>query len=752
MKISRLVYRNYHETSPFAAVQAIEEVLLKESFLVVVDNDSFVGLLRPSDILESPRMLVADCLHRIPVVDASQDVDSVIELMRRTNNSVLPVFEEKRFVGVIRQVDIAEHLKKHNRHIEKKDRLRTALLESVHQKLEREVSKLRQAREQLKKSETNLAKAQAIAHLGNWEWDITSGGLTWSEEVYRIFGLKPTEFNATYDAFLQSVHPEDRADVQRAVSRAIYEGEPYHSEHRVVRPDGEVRVVSEAGEVSYDLHGNPVHMLGTVLDITDRVQTERALKRSEAKYRELVENANSIILRFDTEGRVTFLNEYGLNFFGYTEEEILGRRIVGTITPEVESSGRNLAELMERVCLNPDRYLHHENENIKRDGERVWIAWTNRAILDDQGRLTGVLSVGNDITEHKLAEKALKDSEEKFRLVVENANEGIFVIQNEVYKFVNEYGLHLLKAEREEVVSSRIDRFVHPEDLNMILDRLRRRVAGETLQDTVEHRIIDGRGKVRWVEVRGAATEWDGQPAAMAFVSDITDRKMIEQELIDRQEKLISLASQLSVAEERERRRIASDLHDRVSQALALAQIKLEQLRQALAEPEQIETLGQVIGLIEGTIGDIRTLTFEISPQTLYELGLMPALEELADQFREKYDIQVTVEDEGRLESLAGDVSAALYRAARELLVNTVKHAQANRVGIVVKNEGTKIRLDVVDDGVGFDPARIEAEASRTKSFGLLSLRGRLAALGGEVWIDSQPGCGTRVTLLAPLS
>lgn len=139
----------------------------------------------------------------------------------------------------------------------------------------------------------------------------------------------------------------------------------------------------------------------------ERQSAEGALRQSEQKYRELVENANSIILRLDTEGRITFLNEFAVHFFGYAETEILGRHVVGTIVPKTDRNGRELDEMIQDLARHPERYARNENENMRANGERVWIAWTNRPIFDAEGRLSGCLCVGNDITELKNVEREL---------------------------------------------------------------------------------------------------------------------------------------------------------------------------------------------------------------------------------------------------------------------------------------------------------------------------------------------------------
>jgi PAS domain S-box-containing protein len=147
-------------------------------------------------------------------------------------------------------------------------------------------------------------------------------------------------------------------------------------------------------------------------EVVEHRRAEESLGRSERRYRELVQSANSIILRWDTEGHITFLNEFGQSFFGLREEEALGRSVIGTIVPETESSGRDLASLMRHVALHPQEHVVNENENQRSNGERVWIAWTNRPVLDAAGELVETLSVGNDVTQLKNAERELKTAKE----------------------------------------------------------------------------------------------------------------------------------------------------------------------------------------------------------------------------------------------------------------------------------------------------------------------------------------------------
>ena len=214
------------------------------------------------------------------------------------------------------------------------------------------------------------------------------------------------------------------------------------------------------------------------------------------------------------------------------------------------------------------------------------------------------------------------------------------------------------------------------------------------------------------------------------------------------QERLRALTSQLSVAEERERRRIASAVHDQVAQSLAVIKMKLGELRRVDTSATLVDRIQTIREMVDQAMEDTRSVTYALSPPVLYELGLEAALEWLAEQVERNHSIACHFEHDGQTKPLGDDARGFLFWAARELMMNVVKHANASIARLSLSGNDGMLCLRVQDDGEGFYPTEMER---RTSGFGLFSIRERLTDFGGHFQLDSRPGLGTTVTIVLPL-
>ncbi|MEH2071729.1 MAG: PAS domain S-box protein [Nostoc sp.] len=274
------------------------------------------------------------------------------------------------------------------------------------------------------------------------------------------------------------------------------------------------------------------HILAIVRDISLRKRTQEALRQSEAQYRDLVQTANCIILRWDSNGDIVFLNDYGQTLFGFDLDEITGSNVVGTIVPETETSGRDLQTLMVDICLHPENYLFNENENLCKNGDRVWIVWANKPILDEQGNLIEILSVGTDATERKRVQAALQENELKFRSIVENASDLIFVLSPEgIFTYHSPNVTAILGYSLAEIEGHSMVDFTKPEDLATNAAVLQRAITGDKLTD-IEVQLRHKDDSWRWFNFNTSTIITPSGEIAIAGVGrDITERKQAEEAL-----------------------------------------------------------------------------------------------------------------------------------------------------------------------------------------------------------------------------
>ncbi|PSB43921.1 serine/threonine protein kinase [Cyanosarcina cf. burmensis CCALA 770] len=368
-----------------------------------------------------------------------------------------------------------------------------------------------------------------------------------SEQISEIYQL--------YLAGTDRPYPTDELPGIRALN-----GECSTIDDVEIHQNNAVIPVEAWGTPVFDEQGNVIYAIATFQDITERKQAEKlladynrtleqqvaqrtaALRQSEANYRNLIQTSNSVILRTDTQGRIRYVNDCGLSFFGYEEDQILGRTLLETIVPETETSGRNLKQFVDDLFDNleaplPQAYLQSENENLCRDGRRVWIAWSNQAILDEQGIVVEILSVGNDITQLKQAEEALQRSEAKFRTIFENSQVGIYrtrlsdgLILNANQRFAELLGFD----SPEEIIGlEHTTGFnVNPNDRQQFIEVLKR--DGEVRSYEIQMRKRDG--TVFWGLFSSYLNAADDYIEGV--IEDISDRKRAEIALQTSEERL----------------------------------------------------------------------------------------------------------------------------------------------------------------------------------------------------------------------
>jgi len=525
-------------------------------------------------------------------------------------------------------------------------------------------------------------------------------------------------------------------------------------EVRVRRTDGEELTVSASGSLQRDATGNPQNVVAILRDITPQKQLQE-MEREAAVTRMAVETIEGMlegVAIMDLDGTIRQVNSEFERGSGYKRQEAIGKKAVelGIISKEENQSIKN--EIIPKL-MTEGFVRNIETVTMSRDGRRFSALMSWRLMKDAQGNPKSIIATATDITDRKRAEEELRQSKEFLAYTI-NALDDPFFVKDEKHRWLilNDAACEVMGHPREELIGKSDYDLFPKEQADVFWER--DNYAFNSGQTDVNEEQITWHGKLHTISTKKSVftDSLTGKKFISGTIRDITEQKRAEEKLIDYQKRLRSMASQLSLIEERERRRIATELHDRVGQDLALSMLRLDNLRKSASSGVLAGQLGEISGLLEKVVQDTRFLVFDLCSPLLYTFGFERTMEEwLTQQVQQRHGIKCEFEDDGQSKPLEENVCVTLFQATRELLINVIKHAQASSAKVSIRRKDMEIEIVVQDDGVGFDLSEIEPGGYMGDRFGLFSISERLTYLGGGLKVESELGHGTRVTLVAPL-
>ncbi|MDP1827671.1 MAG: CheR family methyltransferase [Archangium sp.] len=491
---------------------------------------------------------------------------------------------------------------------------------------------------------------------------------------------------------------------------------------------------------------------GTVLTIVDidLVQKSQRLLAEARDYAEgIVDTVREPLLVLDERRKVRSANRSFHRKFQTTREELEGKAfdqlgeprwvppvLLAALDRLASSPLGEEARLEDTPSLFAGRSMLVSGRPLLRGGDPPW-----------------VLLAFEDLTEQMRSDAAVRRSERALREMLGAASEAILIAAgNGLITYANEMAARTFGYRIEELVGLPIEHLV-PEDRRDVHVKDRENFQASPVAGVMgTNREVKGRRKdgTRFpAEVGLSVMEGEQGPQVVAFISDVTARRESEARISAYKKNLQEMAFDAALVEERERRKLAADLHDNIGQTLALAQLRLK-AAQGKVEGDPARDLAEGIRLIGVALTDTRELTFELSPPVLYDLGLPAAVAWLGDQLEAQHHLHVTVEADQPFEKVEDETAALLFRAVRELLTNVIKHAKTPNARVALHRRDSTLTVTVEDHGTGFDPARLK-NYEAAKGFGLFSVREQMTRLGGTFEATSSPAQGTKIVLQVPL-
>jgi len=455
---------------------------------------------------------------------------------------------------------------------------------------------------------------------------------------------------------------------------------------------------------------------------------EMLLDRSDAFL-----GARHPLLVLDEEGLVVDLDEEAARAYGWRREDLLGRSVLELVPPEWHDHTRSALTR----CWRGEEIRDSEMTWWTREGRRVPVLVSLVPIGEKTVPVRGVAVCALDMTELKRGSLMLRELEKEHHLALWLFEVSPLRVSSASSSYETIWRRPLAGLYRDPMDWARP---IEAADRSRVDDAFGRLLQGHSYDERFRIRLPGG--GLRWVHARGSPVR--DATGHLTHVVGLAEDVTKWQEARERARVAVDAARH---AEDRERRTLAADLHDTVGQLLPLAQMRAAELLEALGDSRLAASARELDALLRRSEELIRNLTFQLSPRSLSEEGLLPALEELASQLGQQYQLVVSIHGDDLPEHLCEDTRTALFRGTRELLINVARHARTDKAEVRIVQEHRAVDVTVEDAGVGFD-----VEARAPSHFGLLSVEERLRAAGGSLRVESAPGRGTRARMVLPLT
>lgn len=675
-----------------------------------------------------------------------------------------------------------------------------------------------------KEAETELATAQKSLHFISrstsdifFRLRIPEGTYDYlSPSVERFSGYSIQEYQDN-PLLIRKIVPEDWQGYFNETWEELLRGK--------VRPEYEFQYTHKSGEVRWarqrvilikDRNGNPIAIEGIATDATDHKQAEEALRESERRFRTLFKDSPISLWEEDLTRLKAYFDElkdsgitdFRQHFYSHPKAltkcatlvdvvdinratlELLGAKskdeLLGNLDRVLTES--SMGAFTEEMILLASGGFEYQGEITHRtlQGDIIWVAVHFAVPPEYQDTLSRVLVSLIDVTPRKRVEQALMESEERYRALVENSQEGVVVVVGCKPVFINEATSDILGYSLNELPLLSSKEIVHPQDANSVSEQLKKYVDGQRKEGFATCRVLTKSGHEKWITMSVKPIVWGGQNAELQILTDISAHKILEEELraahrdmekrvnlrtselseanlllqeevVERekaQEHIFALTKDIILVQEAERQRIARDLHDNVAQDLSSIVLKLETLFDGhdRIDPELYNRGDAAARVVKKAIAAVRDIAYGLRPPALDQLGLTRALENYCQEIARRAGVLIDFFSTG-IESgtMDSDTEINVYRMLQEALNNVAKHARASKVTVRMVKSHPDIILRIEDNGRGFDVARRLAQAADEKRMGIRSMEERARLIGGSMEIQSLAGKGTRIIFTVPL-
>ncbi|MGB7910851.1 MAG: PAS domain-containing protein [Desulfobaccales bacterium] len=608
------------------------------------------------------------------------------------------------------------------------------------------------AEENLRKQEREyrwLVRAiPALVFKGYPDWSIDF----FDDEIETLTGYPQEEFTSRRLKWSDLILEEDLGgEYKQAFIKALKEDGRFIREYRIRTKDGRILWLEGRGQIIFRPDGQIDHVIGVIYDVSERRATREALLLSESRLAKAQQLAHLAYWEWNPKSGEMVWSEELYRIYGVDKRSFAPSLEAGLSLTHPEDAARVRDDLAR--ALAGERAVSQVSRIVRPDGAIRYLHTQEEVILDERGRPWRLVGAAQDITERRIAELRLRESEARFRAVFERAALGIGLIDLKGrYLSVNNAFLEMLGYGEAELRGKPISELTHADDRKRSLELFREVATGRRESYRIEKRFQRKNGQYLWCRVTASLVQDpEGQPLYVAgMAEDITQRKEAETRLRESEEKLRHLASKLMSAQEDERKRISRELHDELGQALLVLKLQAREIKKELpleAQHLHEECEGMLTNL-DQVVDKVRRLSHDLSPMIVEDLGLSAALQHLLGEFCKHNHLECEFQEIDIDDLFPVEAQVAIYRIFQECLTNIGKHSQASRMAVSMDRKPDRVSFIIKDNGKGYS-----AEARRRgRGMGLVAMEERARMVGGDLSVQSREGQGASISFEIPFS
>ena len=634
-----------------------------------------------------------------------------------------------------------------------------------------DISALKEFELELKKSlnvsqqnEFLFRQASNLSRLGAYENYADLGKMIWSDQMFEILGLKKgriPEPEEMYECYTE----DSLVKLKEATLAMETKGTPYDLEFELNNFKDEQIWIRAIAEPLFDDDKKIIGRRGVIQDISEskkvQIELELSKKNIEATLERVEKSEYSLreagyLAKIGSWEHDAFSNKvwwsdviYGI--YGISVEDEVPD--LETIVNIFDEDSKNQLIEATKECINQGKPYDLELSLTNLKGEKVWVRNMGKPIYNSRNEFIGRRGMLQDITDQKNRTTQIEKAEELYRMLADHTHDLICLHNLDTsFSYLTPSVFDLLGLSQEELLGKKVGDLIHEEDFLILEDALENKILKGKMVEALTYRIRHKSGEYLWFESVAGPVFKEGKIVSFVTSSrNITQWMKANKEIQEYQESLQNLTTEILLIEENQKKQIAANIHDHLSQSLVISKMKIAEMMKRGNFKEIESDLNFIKSHISDAIDNSRKITYELSPPVLYQLGLIDTLYWFSGELEESYGLEVEFDSNISSIKLTDAQSILVFRCIQEIVTNTIKYASATKICIKVSKTEKGLEISVLDNGIGFDIKTLNKRSMSSTGFGLFAVRERIQNLRGEFKIDSEINKGTQVNFFIPL-